>query len=117
MYNIFIVRSIDTYEPDWRDITRDFDRYDYWAIRVPDRIPQIEVFDAFDIAKKYANHCGDFNDLSDEEGIEKYDKHFPMMRKKYYDYNGCEIFNGYITDVCGWSVNEYNHAFQYSYEW
>lgn len=114
---IYIVRSVDSDEPDWRDVMSGYNGVDYWAISVPEEVPESDVFDAFQMAEEYANAYEDFEMMSDEEGIENYDQHFPMMRKKYADNSGYQVFNSYLEDVYGWQTAIAVQGYQYSYEW
>ena len=114
---IYVVRSVDSYEPDWRDTMSIYNGVDYWTVSVPEEIPESDVFDAFQMAEEYANAYEDFEMMSDEEGIENYDQHFPMMREKYTGNNGYQIFNSYLEDACGWRTARAVQEYQYSYEW
>ena len=83
-----------------------------WIVKVPEDIPEKEVFKVFEMAKKYAYYMD--TSLDTDEGIAEYDEHYEAMAEEYESSQGQETFNAYL-ELHGFEVKSMDYDFEY--EW
>jgi hypothetical protein len=92
---------------------------EYYVLKVPKSTPFEIVKEKVEMAKKYAYYPEEFYNENDEldvkKGIEVYDEHYEAMIMLYNECNGKYVFDSYLCDICGWTIENLNVDFEY--EW
>lgn len=92
----------------------------YYQVLVPKETKEADVLKAFKMAEKYALDNCDYwiyaKDESIEDGIKEYDEHYEQMLEVSEGHR-LDVFCYYISECCGWEITEFEHKYNFKFEW